>query len=263
VAEAMYERVDDDVVATILTQGPWAPDAQYGGAPCALLTWAVEQVPTLVPMRIARLTFDMHRVVPIARLHVEAAVAREGKRLQVVTAAITHDGVEVARCTALRLRLGGGPETTSDPALPTVAPPPGPGETRRFDGRGRSGFLGGVEVAEGTGHSSASWYRVTRPVVAGEPLTPATRLAMVADFTANAGNYLDQTRWSCINPDLSVHLVREPVGEWHAVATRAWYETDGIGHSRADLFDSEGFVGTGTTTSLVDETPAFYATGGG
>ena len=32
-----------------------------------------------------------------------------------------------------------------------------------------------------------------------------------ADFTANAANYLDQTQWSCINPDLSIHVVREPV----------------------------------------------------
>ena len=263
VPEALYEPAGDDVVATILTQGPWAPDTQYGGAPCALLTWVVEQVPTLVPMRIARLTFDMHRAVPIARLHVAAEIAREGTRLQVVTAAITHEGVEVARATALRLRLGDGPETTSDPRLAVVEPPVGPGDIRHWDGRGRSGFLGGVDVAEAAGDASTSWYRVTKPIVAGHPLTPMTRLAMIADFTANAGNYLDQTRWSCINPDLSIHVAREPVGEWHAVATRAWYERDGIGHSRADLFDTEGFVATGTTTSLVDETPAFYATGGG
>ena len=259
----MFVPVGDDVVeATVLTQGPWSPDSQYGGAPCALLTWAVERIPTLVPMRIARLSFDMHRSVPIARLHVHAEITRQGKRLQVVTATLAHEGVEVARCTALRLRLGHGPEDTSDPSLPVVEPPPGPGAIRPYDGRGRSGFLGGVDVAEGGGTAS-SWYRVTKPIVAGEPLTPVSRLAMIADFTANAGNYLDQTRWSCINPDLSVHLAREPVGEWHAVATRAWYESDGIGHSRADLFDTVGFVGTGTTTSLVDETPAFYATGGG
>jgi hypothetical protein len=255
----MFEVDGDDVVATILTQGPWAPDAQYGGAPCALLTWAIERVPTLVPMRIARLSFDMHRAVPIARLHVSASVTREGKRLQVVTASITHEGVEVARCTALRLRIGSGPAVTNDPSFPVIEPPPGPGDQRRSNGRGRSGFLGGVEIRESTGSMATSWFRVTAPIVAGSPLTPMTRLAMIADFTANAGNYLDATQWSAINPDLSVHVVREPVGDWHAVSTRAWYETDGIGHARADLFDTSGFIGTGTTMALVDETPAFYA----
>ena len=80
---------DGHVVATILTQGPWDPNAQYGGTPAALLAWAVEAGPTLVPMRVARLTVDMHRPVPLGRLGVTAEVVRQGKRLQVVTAAIT------------------------------------------------------------------------------------------------------------------------------------------------------------------------------
>src|SRR6478735_11071683 len=101
----------DAVVATILTQGPWDPNAQYGGTPAALLTWAVERVPTLVPMRIARITVDMHRPVPLGRLGVSAEVVREGKRLQLVVALIRdEDGLEVARATALRLRLGHGPD---------------------------------------------------------------------------------------------------------------------------------------------------------
>ena len=46
-------QADGVVVATMLTQGPWDPNSQYGGTPAALLTWAVEGVPTLVPMRTA------------------------------------------------------------------------------------------------------------------------------------------------------------------------------------------------------------------
>jgi hypothetical protein len=256
----MYEPDGDDLVATTLTQGPWDPNAQYGGSPCALLTWAVEGVPTLVPMRIARLSFDMHRVVPLGPLRVAASVSREGKRLQLVTAAISSDGVEVARCTALRLRLGTGPEDgMHDPDLPDVAPPPGPGEQRQSGGAHRVGFLAGMEIREGGGRHGSTWYRVVAPVVLGHELTPATRLAMVADFTANSANHLDQRRWSAINPDVSLHLLREPVGEWHAVVARSWYAADGIGVSRGDLFDAEGLVGTCATTTLVDEAPAPFA----
>ena len=68
---------DGIVVATMLTQGPWDPNSQYGGTPAALLTWAVERVPTLVPMRIARITVDMHRRVPLGRLGVHAEIVRE------------------------------------------------------------------------------------------------------------------------------------------------------------------------------------------
>ena len=81
---------------------------------------------------------------------------------------------------------------------------------------------------------------------------------MAADFTANSGNYLDGRRWSAINPDLTMHIARAPRGEWTAVATRAWYGLDAIGHARADLFDLDGFVGTCTTMALVDEVPAPY-----
>jgi hypothetical protein len=149
--DVLYERDGDDVIATVLTQGPWDPNAQYGGAPCALLTAYIELVPTLVPMRVARLTFDMHRPVPLGRLHVDTEIARQGKRLQLVTATITAGDVEVARCTALRLRIGDGPDVASDPRREVIEAPPFPDTIRapRPDARGHSGFMAGMEVRIG------------------------------------------------------------------------------------------------------------------
>jgi hypothetical protein len=259
--DSLYVRDGDDVIATLLTQGPWDPNAQYGGAPCALLTAAVEAVPTLVPMRVARLTFDMHRPVPIDRLRVRTEVARQGKRLQLVTATIAAGDAEVARCTALRLRIGDGPEVPSDPLLPVITAPPLPDTIppESFRARGHSAFTEGMDIRIPGERRATAWYRLTKPVLSDEPdPSPLVRLAMAADFTANSGNYLDQWRWSAINPDLTINLARYPVGEWTAVATRAWYERDGIGHARADLFDLDGFVGTCTTMALVDEVPAPY-----
>jgi hypothetical protein len=255
---ALFELDGDDVVATLLTQGAWDPDAQYGGGPCALLTWAVEQVPTLVPMRIARLTFDLHRPVPLGRLRVATEVVREGKRLQVVVARIVRDDVEVARCTALRLRLGAGPAEGSDPGLPPVAPPSPPDECSpvHFRATGLSAFLAALEVRAPGESISPAWFRVVLPVVEGHDLSPELRVATVADFAANSANYLDQTRWSCINPDLTILFARAPRGEWTGITSRSWYDPDGTGHARADLFDLDGFVGTVTSTSLVDEVPA-------
>jgi hypothetical protein len=253
---------DGIVVAAELTQGPWHPNAQYGGAPAALLTWAVERVPTLVPMRIARLTIDLHRQVPLGRLHVNAEIVREGKRLQVVVATLRDpDGLEVARVTALRLRLGDGPDAPSDPRLPPVAPLPwGPPRAQRPRARtDLNGFIAGVEMRDaGTSDASQTWYRATVPVIAGEETSPTVRVAWASDMTANSGNYLDLTRWSAINSDITITLGRAPQGEWTGVATRAWYSHDGIGHARADLFDRDGFVGTGTTSLLVDETAVPY-----
>ena len=39
-----------------------------------------------------------------------------------------------------------------------------------------------------------------------------------------------------------------PVGEWTGIATRVWYACDSIGHARAELFDTAGFVGMCTAS---------------
>jgi hypothetical protein len=252
---------DGVVVATNLTQGPWDPNGQYGGAPAALLAWAAERVPTLVPMRIARLTIDLHRRVPLGRLAVAAEVAREGKRLQLVVATVRDtDGLEVARATALRYRIGDGPDAPTDPRLPPIEPPPwGPPRAQRRRSTDLNGFIDATEMRDaGSSGAATTWYRATRPVIAGEEPSPVVRLAWASDFTANSGNYLDLTRWSAINSDLTVSLGRAPQGEWTGVATRAWYARDGIGHARADLFDRDGLVGTCTASLLVDEIAAPY-----
>jgi hypothetical protein len=253
----------DAVVATVLTQGPWHPNAQYGGTPAALLTWAVERVPTLVPMRIARITVDMHRPVPLGRLGVEAEIVRQGKRLQIVVAVIRDQaGVEVARATALRFRTATGPDDAgTDPVLPPIDRLPF-GEVRPQNQHpdGLNGFTGALETRDGGNRGQAtSWYRATRPVIAGEEPSPTVRLAWASDFTANSGNFLDLARWSAINADLTINLAREPVGEWTGVSARAWYVEDGIGLARADLFDLDGYVGTCTAALLVDEVASPYS----
>jgi hypothetical protein len=260
--EAMFVPDGDGfVVATALTQGPWHPNSQYGGTPAALLTWAAERVPTLVPMRIARITVDMHRRVPLGRLEVRSEIVREGKRLQVVVATIRDaQGVEVARATALRFRLGRGPDAPTDPRLPPIATPEW-GNVRQHQARPSdlNGFMDATEMRDaGTSSAATTWYRATRPVIAGEAPSPTVRVAWASDFTANSGNYLELSRWSAINADLTINLGRAPAGEWTGVATRAWYARDGIGHARADLFDRDGFVGTCTASLLVDEVAAPY-----
>ena len=246
----------------MLTQGPWDSNAQYGGTPAALLTWAVERVPTLVPMRIARFTIDMHRPVPLGRLSIETQVVREGKRLQIVVAIIRDPAVSRSlRATALRFRLGAGPQTQPPTrawrrSRPRLRAGPGAAAStarpQRLRRRPESRDAGGSSAA-------TSWYRATCPVIAGEQPSPMVRLAWASDFTANSGNYLDLSRWSAINADLTINLGRAPVGEWTGVATRAWYPHDGIGHARADLFDTDGLVGTCTASLLVDAVAAPYS----
>jgi hypothetical protein len=268
--DALFRVEGERLVPTILTQGPWDPGAQHGGPVCAALAWAVGSVPTLVPMRFARLTVDLLRPAPLAPLAVEVDVRREGKRIQLVEAALVHDGTEVARATALRVRVGDSddPAVTDDPRRPDDRPPRAPvGGLAWFPGVARDelpGFLRALELdrvsgEHGQGVPATTWFRLRVPVVAGHETTPMMRLAAIADFTSATASYLDPNVWSAVNPDVSVHVLREPEGEWIAVDSTSFYARDGVGHSRAGLYDVSGLVGTGATSAVLDRRPAPFA----
>ncbi len=266
---ALFLPDGDGFVATDLTQGPWSREHQHGGSVSALLAHAVERVETLVPMRVGRLTVDLMRPVPVARLTTTARVVREGKRVQLLEAALLHDGTEVARASALRVRTGSSAEALDHPRRPFVRPVPRlpePGKESLLATAGLPvpGYLRAVEMDKvvggiGTGTPAVTWFNLTVPVVAGVPVSPFVRLAALADFSSGTGNFLEIGRWSSINADITLHVLREPVGEWIAVDATAHVGGDGIGHSVAVLHDVEGVVGSGTTVQIVDEVAAPFA----
>ena len=70
----------------------------------SLVTWAAERLPTRQPMRIARITVDLMRPVPVAPLTIESEVVREGRKIQLCAVRLFADGVEVVRASILKLR---------------------------------------------------------------------------------------------------------------------------------------------------------------
>jgi hypothetical protein len=263
---AIFVRDGELLVPSVLSQGPWSPDAQHGGPVCAALISIIEAVPSLVPMQIARCTFDLYRAVPIAPLRTAHRVVREGKRLQVVEAELLHGDTPVARASAMRLRVLDTPEVLEHPLHPRERPPHRPGTgTRPHPGvADRIGFLRTFEIdrtvrpSDGVARS-VSWYRLLVPIVAGEPASPLQRLALFADFTSSVASYLDHARWSSINPDLSLQVLRAPRGEWLCLDSTTEASATGMGHSHARVFDDDGFVGTVTTSQLIDPVRAPFA----
>ena len=72
-----------------------------------------------------------------------------------------------------------------------------------------------------------------------------------ADFASGLASTLDPRHWTYLNPDVNVHLLREPVGEWIAVSGLTWAGAHGIGHGRAVLHDLESLIGTASTGQIV------------
>src|SRR5918995_6959680 len=80
--DAIFRVDGNNVVTSPFAAGPWDPSMQHGSPPAALVVWAAERIPTAVAMRVARVTVDLMRPVPVAPLTIESEVLREGRKIQ-------------------------------------------------------------------------------------------------------------------------------------------------------------------------------------
>jgi hypothetical protein len=253
---AVFEGQNGRFVASGLARGPWDPNAQHGGAPAALLMRAFERLDGAEGLAMARVTYEFVRPVPLGELSVEAAIARPGRRVQLLEGSIlAPGGVEVVRARALRVAAAdAGGLTTEGPPLP-----PGPEEGRSdplVPPHGQTMFApDAIEIryvagAFGGGPATA-WFRLRHPLVAGEEPSPLQRLAAAGDFGNGISATLSWDDYLFINPDLTLYLERQPVGEWICLQSETILAAEGIGTAESILFDQRGRVGRATQALLV------------
>ena len=90
------------------------------------------------------------------------------------------------------------------------------------------------------------------PVVPGEEPSALCRTLAAADFGNGASSVLDWHEHVFINPDLTVHLEREPTGEWIALDAETTISDDGTGLAVAALHDERGRIGVALQSLFVD-----------
>ena len=70
--EAIYSVDGPTAETSAFAGGPWDPKLQHGAAPSSLICWAVENLPSPVPMRVARdapcTVILVKQALPFARL---------------------------------------------------------------------------------------------------------------------------------------------------------------------------------------------------
>ncbi|MBS0537753.1 MAG: thioesterase family protein [Proteobacteria bacterium] len=256
--EAIF-RVDGATVQTSpFAAGPWDPGMQHGAAPASLICWAVERLPAAVPMRVARLTVDLMRPVPVAPLTVETEILREGRKIQLAAIRLLADGKEVVRASALRIRKDEVALPTDRPFPPLDLPPPEQGGDAMGGAMSNTPFLSGLEMRNVKGAFNAPgpaaiWYRAARPIVEGAPLSPLMRAAIAADFCNGTSAFLSFKHWTFINADLTLSLAREPVGEWILLDAETWAGPDSIGIAAARLADRDGYFGRAVQSVLFEK----------
>jgi hypothetical protein len=84
----------------------------------------------------------------------------------------------------------------------------------------------------------ALWVRFGHEHVGGVPLSPLVRAASIADFGGGLGTMLDRREWTSANLDITLHMTREPVGDWLLCDASTW--SDGRGFARSDMVLADG-----------------------
>jgi hypothetical protein len=250
----VFRREGEAFVPTGHARGPWDPGQLHGGAPGALIAEAVQEEGYLV----ARLTLDFLGPVPLAPLTVSARTTKPGRSLQMAEAELSVDGQAVVRAHAVRLRRG----HVELPELPAAGPPPAAPRTGRLDpfpiqdghdeGFHLTGmeirFVGGTDFGLGPAHA---WFRLARPLIDDEPASPLARAVAAADFGNGVSRVVDFDRYLFVNTDLTVHLHREPEGEWVLLDARTLLEPHGAGLARSILSDERGQLGLAAQSLFV------------
>jgi hypothetical protein len=251
---SVFVQDGDLICATELARGPWDPGAQHGGAAAALLMreFARLKGPGLA---LARVTYEFLRPVPLGHLEVDADIVRPGKRVQLLEGAIrAPDGIEVVRARALRV-------ARADPEVPTTPSSPPAGPENAYDNQLRPPHRpmfapDAIEIrfVEGNFHGggpATAWFRLKVPIVAGEETSPLERLAAAGDFGNGISAVLSWDEYMFINPDLTLYVDREPVGEWIALESRTYIARGGVGTAESVLYDQGGRIGRAIQSLLI------------
>jgi hypothetical protein len=259
--EPIFHRDGERFVPTVHARGPWDPGAQHGGAPAALLAEAVREP----GMHVARLTYDFVGPVPVdGPLRIETRLVRPGGRLQMVEADLLgDDGAPVVRLRAVRLRRGevaGLPEDADAGAIPGGGDPDA-AEASEFpqeppDAPGFHRTAMELRFADGTTYGPGpglTWFRFARPLVDADVPSPLALVAAAADFGNGVSRILDFERHLFVNTDLTIHLRREPVGEWVLLDARTRVEPQGVGLAASTLYDERGSIGLAAQSLYVAE----------
>lgn len=257
VPESFYVPLGDGLwVATKHTAGPWDSTAQHGGPPSALLGRAMLRCQPRPEMMITRFTCEILRAIPVGEITVAARVARPGRSVELLEATASAGGREVARATAWRVARSASPAVPSREPAPPPLPPAPPGEPSAPPHGWLDGYMSAIEWRPARGGISLAgpavvWMRMRYPLVPDEEPAPLERVLVAADSGNGISSELDISRWLFINPELTVHLHREPAGEWICMDAQTTITHGGAGLATSRLSDLGGPVGVGAQSLFI------------
>ncbi len=242
------------------TRGPWDEAMMHGGPPAALLARAVEGTEPGSELVVTRLTIELLGGVPIGPVSVATSLAKPGRRFQIVDAILRAGDRPACLARAVRIRRADFPGATAAPpgyGGDRLPPPESCDPMAPWVQAERGMFypdateIRHVRGERGCGHVAA-WIRLRGDMLPGEPPSPLARTAAAADFANGVSAGLSFRDWLFVNTELSIHLYREPAGDWIGLDARTATDASGAGLSTATLHDLGGPFGVCAQSLFVE-----------
>ncbi len=260
----------DAFIPTRAAHGYWQANTLSGAAAASLLGFVFERdfcAPDWVPVR---LSIDMVRMPPAVPLTVITEVLHESGRLRLVEARLIADGRLQTRALCQIVRKGTQPDNPvwQSPGWPAPHPDtlpaqahwrwdmrPIPADHPRFNrasppgggGQGNPPVLGQLAPAA----ARQAWLKVGMEVVAGHPLSPFLMLVTTADF-ASPLTHSSESGIDFVNTDFTIHLHRQPQGEWLGYELTGHSSANGVAVGQAAIHDIAGPLGVIVVSAIAN-----------
>jgi hypothetical protein len=256
VSDAFYLTDGDRFIPQLFTRGPWDPNAQHAGPAAALIGRSIESLDGGEEFAITRFTMEVLRSVPLRPLRVRAELVRGGRRVQLIRAVLADDRGEVAIAHAWRIRRGDTSDVTTPNTPPDFAGPADSQPSPVFDPWQGPSYFSAVEWREAAGGfldpgPAIVWMRMAVPLVDDETPSPLTRVLVAADSGNGISQVVPLSSHLFINTELSVHLFREPDGEWICLDAVTRVGPGSAGLASSVIFDTGRQVGVGNQSLLI------------
>ncbi|MDA8278273.1 MAG: thioesterase family protein [Actinomycetota bacterium] len=212
---SFFSMLDQDhFVANKATIGPWSPNAQHGGPPCALL---IDEMMRRSPgdgREVAKISIEFLRPVPLGKVEVKVREVRGGYKVSLVEGELIVDGTAslMARMWWRRGQLGRSPEVQNEsadvltpvqfhqlPVAPLVEFPYISNIEWRFE---RGGFY---EMGDARVHCTP---RI--PLVFGREASGVSEMLLMLDSANGLSQVLPIGRWTFVPVDMMVSLLSLP-----------------------------------------------------
>jgi len=229
--------------------GAWQADEQHFSPLGGLVVHAIERFladrgRTGAELHLSRISYDILGRIALDDFEIYVETIRPGRTIELVEATVVIAGRSTVRARAWLIAAG---DTASVAGGETEAlPRPDEAEPWRMSSLWPGGFIASLDtrtVGVPQPGRATAWVSTRTPLVAGETASPLASYVGLVDTANGIAVRQPPGKWMFPNVDLTIHLHRQPRGEWVGLDTSVTFGASGHGLTSTVLHDVHGPIG--------------------